>query len=108
MTDLKIWIIESKHKNPNDFYVKVDGSDNYTGFWVANTESIASANELMMEACNDLDLGTAEIIHTSTVTELSDAVQNEVKEKINSLASQLKGKEDVQLAAWISSNGGLW
>lgn len=108
MKDLTIWIIESKHRNPNDFYVKVDGSNYYTGFWVANSESTDSANDLMMEACNELDLGDVEIVRMTTASELSKTTPKEIKEKINHLISQLKDKEDVQLAAWISSNGGLW
>lgn len=108
MENLTIWIIESRHKNPNDFYVKVDGSDYYKGFWVANAKSIPLANELMMEACAELDLGTVEIVATTTAARMSDATPKEAREKIKHLVDQIKAKEDVQLAAWISSNGGLW
>ncbi len=108
MTNLTIWIIESKHKNPNNFYVKVDGSDYYTGFWVAKTESIASAKELMLEACDELDLGDIEIIRTTTAIELSNTIPKEIEDKIDHLSKQITDQKDVQLAAWISSNGGLW
>lgn len=108
MTNFSIWIIESKHKNPNNFYVKVDGSPSYTGFWVANTKSVTAANELVMEACSELDLGEVDIVSTIQSTELSGVVPKEVKEKIDRLIDQAKNHEDVHLAAWVSSNGGLW
>lgn len=110
MPELSIWIVESKHENPNSFYVKVDGSSYYTSVWVANTNSLSSANKLTIEACAELDLGNVEIVHTTPLIEIESEtrISNELKERIKTLAEQIHDQEDVQMAAWISSNGGLW
>lgn len=108
MADLTMWIIESKHKNPSDFYVKVDGSDYYTGSWVANTISTQLAKKLVKEVCTELNLGNVEFISVTPFTNHTHSTSKELQEKINHLASQIKDHEDAQLAAWSSSNGGLW
>lgn len=108
MTDLKIWIIKSRHKDPNDLYVKIDGSNHYFGFWVASARSFASAENLMTEAANDLNLGKISVVKIVLFDELGDITSNEIKERITMLTKKLERREDVQLAAWVSSNGGLW
>lgn len=108
MKGLAIWIIESDHKNPNDFYVRTDESEHYTALWVAYAHSIESANALLQEASAELELGETSIIRTSPVADYQDDIPDRAKAKIQELAKKIKDTEDVQMAAWISSNGGLW
>ena len=43
MTALQLWVVTSKHTNPNDFYVKVEGSEIYTDYLVEKTQSDTDA-----------------------------------------------------------------
>lgn len=109
MSLLKIWIVESKHIGPNGFYVKVDESEFYTAYWVAVTMSKESANALVLEASDDLDLGNIEIIDTHLYDPDVVCESEIVRSRIDSWAEKIQhDKEDVQMAAWVSVNGGLW
>lgn len=108
MADPDVWIIECKHEDPNGFYVKVDGSPYYTGFWLAREESLLSANRLMTETSSELALGKTTITTTALYPEIGDSIPKEVKERVVALADKLTNKKDIRLAAWILSSGEIW
>lgn len=103
-----IWIIKSKHLNPNDFYVKVDGSDFYTAFWVVNAPSDQQATSMTLEACEELDLGQFEIQEAIEFSDQHISDIPEVDTAIKTAIEKYSGSNDAQLAAWVSSQGGKW
>lgn len=103
-----VWVIECKHEDPNGFYVKVDGSPCYTGFWLAREESLASANELMMETSDELALGKTTIITTAKYSEIDASLPTEIKQRITALVGQPIDKGNIQLAAWILASEEIW
>lgn len=108
MSAPKIWIVTSRHINPNDFYVKVDGSEFYTAYWVANTNSASTAEASVIEATEELDLGQVEIQHTADYLGQSFSDIAEVNIAIEAAVEKYKDSNETQLAAWISSQGGKW
>lgn len=108
MSLYKKWIIVSRHVNPNDFYVKVDGSDFYTAFWIASSKTKEAALSLVHETICELDLGEAEITEAGLYCADHLIKNTGVAEGIQDSIEKLEDREDVQLAAWVSSEGGLW
>lgn len=108
MSATGIWIIKSKHLNPNDFYVKVDGSDFYTAYWVANASSGQQATSLALEACEELDLGQVEIQEASEYSDQQISNIPEVDAAIKAATEKYAASGEAQLAAWVSSQGGKW
>lgn len=102
------WIIKSQHLNPNNFYVKVDGSDFYTAYWVANTSSSQQAISLTLETSDELDLGQTEIQETIEYSGQQISNIPEVDAAIHAATEKHTISGDVQLAAWVSSQGGKW
>ena len=103
-----IWIIKSKHLNPNDFYVKVDGSDFYTAYWVANAASDQQATSLTLEASDELDLGQTEIQEATVYTGQQLSSVPEIETAIKAAVEKYATSNEAQLAAWVSSQGGKW
>lgn len=108
MTALQLWVVTSKHTNPNDFYVKVDGSEFYTAYWVANTQSATDAEASVMEAADELDLGEVEIVGIACFTGQAFSEVSGVDGAIHAAAEKHKNSREAQLAAWVSSQGGKW
>lgn len=108
MNSTVVWIIKSKHINPDSFYVRVDGSDFYTAYWIANTSCEQQATSLVLETCDELVLGQVEI---EEVIEYSCQQISNIPE-VDTAIKEAKEKHvipnDTQLAAWISSQGGMW
>ncbi|AQT61079.1 hypothetical protein [Cellvibrio sp. PSBB023] len=102
------WIIKSKHLNPNNFYVKVDGSDFYTAYWVANTSNSQQAISLTLETSDELDLGQTEIQETIEYSGQQISNTPEVDAAIHAAIAKHTISGDVQLAVWVSSQGGKW
>ena len=102
------WIIKSKHFNPNDFYVKVDGSDFYTAYWIANASSDQQATSLTLEACEELDLGQVEIQEAIEYSGQQISNMPEVDAAIKTAKEKYASPNEAQLAAWVSSQGGKW
>lgn len=98
------WIVESKHLDPNDFYVKVDGSDFYTAYWVANASNDQQAISLALEASEELDLGETEI--QEAIEYSGQQISNTAE--VDAAIGKYTISEDIQLAAWISYQGGKW
>jgi hypothetical protein len=108
MTATGTWIIKSKHLNPNDFYVKVDGSDFYTAYWVANAASDQQATSLTLEASDELDLGQTEIQEAIVYTGQQLSSVPEIDSAIKAAVEKYAASSEAQLAAWVSSQGGKW
>lgn len=108
MNAQKTWIVKSRHTNPNDFYVKVDGSDFYTAFWKTSANSDQEACALALEASDELDLGHTEIIEARVYAAQWVADTAEVNVRINLMVGRYKESSKTQLAAWVSSAGRLW
>ena len=108
MNSIVVWVVKSRHIKPNNFYVKVDGSDFYTAYWVANKSSEQQATSLVLETCDELILGQVEI---EEVIEYSGQQISNIPE-VDTVIKEAKEKHvipnDTQLAAWISSQGGMW
>lgn len=108
MPENAIWVIKSKHRDPNDFYVKVDGSEFYIATWVALAKNKDNALSMTETTLSELELGNAEIIEIYSRNAKDAKEDAEIYQKILDTFPILNGQEDVQLAAWKSSNGGLW
>jgi hypothetical protein len=108
MNAQKTWIVKSRHINPNDFYVKVDGSDFYTAFWKTSANSEQEACALALQASDELELGDAEIIEATVYAAQWVADTAEVNGRIDLMVDKYKESSETQLAAWVSSAGGLW
>lgn len=102
------WIIKSRHINPNAFYVRVDGSDFYTVYWVANTQDDEQARSMALEASVELVLGQVEILEAIIYTGQLISDEPKVNAAIKAAAGKYTTLNEVHLAAWISSQGGLW
>jgi NurA-like 5'-3' nuclease len=102
------WIIKSRHINPNAFYVRVDGSDFYTAYWVANTQHDEQARSMALEASEELVLGQVEILEGIIYSGQLISNEPEVDAAINAAVGKYTTLNEVHLAAWISSQGGLW
>lgn len=107
MKTSKIWIIESAHINPHDFYIDLDGSPSYKAYWVAQTKSEQEAEQLTQATAAELELGDINIIQTTLYSENTQVELPDVLTRIKDIVSHFEDYEDVQLAAWISSEGGL-
>ncbi len=108
MSELNIWVAESKQIDPNDFYVKVDGSDFYTAYWVVCSSSKEKAQKLVIDVSEELVLGETEIIGLQLYTSEALVKNEEITERIQQLVDKFQDQEDAQIAAWVSSSGGLW
>ncbi len=108
MENNPLWVIETKHIDPNDFYVKVDGSPFYTAFWVARAADPDIAQALLNETAEELVLGETTVISTIPFNSENMSIASEVMEKINARIVKLGKSDDIRLAAWITSTGGLW
>lgn len=108
MSAPKIWIVTSRHINPNDFYVKVDGSEFYTAYWVANVDSASKAEASVVEATEELDLGQVEIKGSADYSGQSFSDIEAVNTAIKEAVERYKDFSEAQLAAWVSSQGGKW
>lgn len=108
MNAIRTWIIKSKHLNPNGFYVKVDASDFYIAYWVANTSNSQQAISLTLETSDELDLGQTEIQETIEYSGQQISNTPEVDAAIHAAMEKHTISGDVQLAAWVSSQGGKW
>ncbi len=104
----EIWIVKSKHINPNGFYVKVDNSDFYTAYWIANTSSDQRAISLVLETSEELDLGQVEIQEAVEYSGQQISNMPEVDAAIKAAKEKHKAFGDAQLAAWVTSLGGKW
>lgn len=107
MTNLQIWIIESTHMNPEDFFVELDGSPSYKAYWVAQTHSAQEAEKLTRDIAGELELGEIKIVQTILYEENLIIESEDITARITDIVSNFQHYEDAQLAAWISSNGGL-
>lgn len=108
MSATDIWIVKSRHTNPNNFYVKVDGSEFYIAYWRAIAQNEQQAHLLVLEASEELVLGNTEIIEATDYQEHLIEDTTEVQDAINSAVEKFKESNETQLAAWITANGGLW
>lgn len=108
MSENVIWIIKSKQTNPNDFYVRVDGSEFYIAFWVASSQSKEEALSMTKVAIAELDLGETESIEAYPYNNQFSSENNEISVKIEKLIESLNNQFDVQLAAWVPEKGGVW
>ncbi|HEY8939153.1 MAG TPA: hypothetical protein VIM59_03145 [Cellvibrio sp.] len=104
----EIWIVKSKHINPNGFYLKVDNSDCYTAYWIANTSSDQQAISLVLETSEELDLGQVEIQEAIEYSGQQISNVPEVDTAIKAAKEKFTAYGDVQLAAWVTSLGGKW
>ncbi len=102
------WIIKSKHINPNDFYVKVDGSEFYTAYWVVKAANDEQARSLALEACEELDLGVVDIEDVIGYAGQKISGAQDVDSAIETAVVKFAESNEAQLAAWISSQGGKW
>ncbi|WP_020407673.1 hypothetical protein [Hahella ganghwensis] len=94
--------------DPDDFYVKVDGSELDTAYWVIRAVSKQRAEELLQEATEELVLGNTEIIGIQPYV-IGELIKNEaVTPRVSEMSAKIGEVDDVQLAAWISSKGRLW
>jgi hypothetical protein len=107
MTDLQIWIIESAHVNPDNFFVELDGSPSYKAYWVAQTHSAQEAEKLTRDIAGELELGEVKIVQTVLYAANSIIESEDVTARIEDIVSNFQHYEDAQMAAWISSEGGL-
>lgn len=107
MTSLQIWIIESSHTNPDDFFVELDGSPSYKAYWVAQTDSVQEAERLTRDIAGELELGEVKIVQTILYVENTIIESAEVTARIEDIVNNFQHYEDAQMAAWISSEGGL-
>lgn len=101
-----LWVIETKQIAPSNFYVKVDGSDYYSAFWVARAADRDQMLEMLNEAISDLDLGETEIISTTQLKEFT-STNVEILNDINEYLDGFGDGDKVRLAVWVSSNGGI-
>ena len=108
MSNFRLWVVESRQTSPNDFYVKVDGSEFYTAYWVVRSSSKQRAEELVLEASEELVLGDTEIIETQPYEQDALIKDETLMERIRLMSTKLSEQEDAQLGAWVSSDGGLW
>ncbi|WP_041599065.1 hypothetical protein [Hahella chejuensis] len=108
MNSLRLWIVQSKQTNPSDFYVRVENSEFYSAYWIARSSSTQRAEALVLETAEELALGDTEIIKTQPYDPEALIKDAMVTAKIRSMSTKLRGQEDAQLAAWISSEGRLW
>lgn len=104
----EVWIIKSKHIDPNGFYVNLDDSDFYIAYWIANTSSDQQATLLTLEACVELDLGQVEIQEVIEYSGQQISSMPEVDAAIKAAKEKYKAFDDVQLVAWVTSLGGKW
>jgi hypothetical protein len=102
------WIVKSKHINPNDFFVKVDGSDFYTAFWKASANSEGEACVLALEASDELGLGDTEVIEAAVHAPNCVSDTAEVNARIDLMVDKYRESSETQLVAWVSSSGGIW
>lgn len=108
MVESRIWIIKSIQTNPNALYVKVDGSEFYIAIWVACAKNKEEALSTTSAAISELELGETEVIVVYSYDQ-SDKQENRViTERVADTIKILNGQEDVQLAVWSTSNGGIW
>ena len=107
MENLQIWIIESTHVNPDNFFVELDGSPSYKAYWVAQTHSAQEAEKLTRDIADELELGEVKIVQTILYAENTIIDSAEVTTRIKDIVSNFQHYEDAQMAAWISSEGGL-
>jgi len=108
MDNNPLWVIETKHIDPNDFYVKVDGSPFYTAYWVARSADKKGVELLLINVISDLVLGKHEVISISHPDVNFVVGNSEINSRVNDGFGMLSGAEDIQLAAWITVKGGLW
>lgn len=108
MSKRETWIIKSKHIKPNDFYVKVDGSDFYTAYWVAKAANKEQARSLALEACEELDLGEVNIQEVIEFSGQRIFGVLEIDLVIAAAIEKFSASREAQLAAWVSSQGRRW
>ena len=108
MSELDIWVAITKQVSPNDLYVKIDGSNFYTAYWVVLSKSEERAQSLVIETSGELVLGETEILTLSLYDDGSQVHDEIITERARSLIEKLPDHEDAQISAWVSSNGGLW
>lgn len=108
MTDMNLWVVTSTHQNPNDFYVKVDGSQYYTAYWVVRCTDERSIDALVLNVADELDLGNCAIKSRDFYPSGFHTDDPKIRHAVEENFSKLENGEDVQLGAWVSANGGLW
>ncbi|OZG71576.1 hypothetical protein BTA51_20045 [Hahella sp. CCB-MM4] len=108
MSERNLWVIESKHTDPNDFYVKVDGAEFYSAYWMVYSSSIQNAEELVLETSEDLGLGDVDIVDIQQYRDNAVVVDSEITERLRALSTKIEGPEEAQLGAWVSLRKGLW
>lgn len=108
MSHLSIWVAKAVHKDPSDFYVKVDSSDYYTAYWVVRASDKDAASSLVEDVSTELELGSVEVSQIYQYPNELDVSDEAVRRQIEEGLSKLEEGEDVQLSAWVSKNGGLW
>lgn len=108
MSAKRTWIIKSKHINPNDFYVKVDGSESYTAYWITKAANDEQARSLALEACEELDLGEVDIEDVIEYSGKKISGAPDVDSAIEAAVVKFAESNEAQLAAWVSSQGGKW
>ena len=108
MSDLNLWIVKSTHKNPEDFYVKVDDSDCYTAYWVVRASDEVAVSRLVEEGSSELEFGAIEVNQIYQYPSDFSVNDASIKQSVDEGVNKLGDGEDAQLGAWISENGGLW
>lgn len=108
MSNLAIWVARAVHKDPSDFYVKVDGSDYYTAYWAIRASDRDAASSLVGHVAAELELGSVEVSQIYQYPNELDFSDEAVRRQIEERVSKLDEREDAQLGAWVSKNGGLW
>lgn len=108
MNDFSLWVVESAHTNPTDFYVRVDGSDIYIAYWIVCSSSEGRAQQLASQVSEELLLGNTETIAIYPYRPGDLVKDDNVTARMGKISTKFSAQEDIQLAAWITSEGGLW
>lgn len=69
---------------------------------------VVSQQKLVLEVSEELVLGETAIRELNLYTVKSLINNEEITEKVRKLIDEIPNNEDAQMAAWASSNGGLW
>lgn len=101
------WVVQTKHVNPDDFYVKTDGSEEYSAYWIANAPSAEEAQAITLETAADLELGQSKWVASTAFAEDIETGSQAIKSQLLETAAQFKEAMAARLAAWVSQNGAV-
>lgn len=101
------WVVQTKHTNPDDFYVKTDGSEEYSAYWIANAPSAEEAQTIALETAADLELGQSTWVASTLFAEDLHIGNYAIKTQLIATAAQCDEAMAARLAAWVSQNGAV-